>query len=107
MRFERVTSIGLNHPSLAGHFPGHPVVPGVVLLQEVLSVVSHNVSAELVVTGLPMVKFASPLKPDELVTIEVDQEKNGLITFSCRVDQRLIASGIIECVSRAAQVEGA
>ena len=106
MKSERVTSISPDHPSLSGHFPGRPVVPGVVLLQEVMDTVRRTLPAEPVVTSLPVVKFSSPLKPGECVTIEVDQETAGRIIFSCRVDQRLIASGVIECASRAAQVEG-
>ena len=61
MMHERVLSIDYDHPSLAGHFPGHPVVPGVVLLNEVLDTLRHGSAAPLVVTGLPMVKFSSPL----------------------------------------------
>ena len=96
MMHERVLSIGYDHPSLAGHFPGHPVVPGVVLLNEVLETLRHGSEAPLVVTGLPMVKFSSPLRPGEVVTIHIDEEGAGRATFSCPVDARLIASGAIE-----------
>ena len=31
--------ISADHPSLPGHFPGHPIVPGVVLLDRVLEAI--------------------------------------------------------------------
>jgi 3-hydroxyacyl-[acyl-carrier-protein] dehydratase len=96
MMHKRVLSIDFDHPSLAGHVPGHPVVPGVVLLNEVLETLRHGSAASLVVTGLPMVKFSSPLRPGEVVTIHIDEEGAGRATFSCQVDARLIASGAIE-----------
>lgn len=96
MVHERVLSIGHDHPSLAGHFPGYPVVPGVVLLNEVLDTLRRGSAAPLVVKGLPTVKFSSPLRPGEAVTIRVDEEGAGRATFSCRVDARLVASGTIE-----------
>ena len=96
MVHERVLSIGHDHPSLAGHFPGYPVVPGVVLLNEVLETLRLGSAASLVVTGLPTVKFSSPLRPGEVVTIHIDEEGTGRATFSCQVDARLIASGAIE-----------
>jgi len=43
-----------------------------------------------------MVKFSSPLRPGEVVTIHIDEEGAGRATFSCQVDARLIASGAIE-----------
>lgn len=96
MGHERVLSIPPDHPSLAGHFPGHPVVPGVVLLDEVLDLLRQSLPGPLVVTGLPMVKFTSPLKPEEIVTIRVDEETPARATFSCRAEARLVASGAIE-----------
>jgi 3-hydroxyacyl-[acyl-carrier-protein] dehydratase len=93
---ERVLSITSDHPSLAGHFPSHPVVPGVVLLDEVLDLLRQSLPGPLVVTGLPMVKFVSPLKPGEMVTIRVDEETPARATFSCRAEARLVASGAIE-----------
>lgn len=99
MVHERVLSISHDHPSLAGHFPGYPVVPGVVLLNEVLDTLRRRSAASLMVTGLPMVKFSSPLRPGEIVIIRVDEEGAGRATFSCQVDARLIASGAIEFTS--------
>ena len=96
MVHERMLSIGHDHPALAGHFPGYPVVPGVVLLNEVLETLRRGSTASLVVTGLPIVKFSSPLRPGEVVKIHVDEEGAGQATFSCQVDARLIASGAIE-----------
>jgi 3-hydroxymyristoyl/3-hydroxydecanoyl-(acyl carrier protein) dehydratase len=96
MVYERVLSIGYEHPALAGHFPGYPVVPGVVLLNEVFETLRRGSVASLVVTGLPMVKFSSPLRPGEIVTIHIDEVRAGRATFSCQVDARLVASGAIE-----------
>jgi len=107
VRVERVTSIRGDHPSLAGHFPGRPVVQGVVLMQAVLEVVRGALPVESMVRGLPVVKFSSPLKPDECVTIEVEGDAAAHATFSCRVDQRLIASGVVDLAPRLAHVEGA
>jgi 3-hydroxymyristoyl/3-hydroxydecanoyl-(acyl carrier protein) dehydratase len=96
MGYERTVSIRHDHPSLAGHFPGHPVVPGVVLLDEVLSIVREVSGAAQSVTGLPLVKFSSPLRPGEVVTIHVDLDGASGAAFSCRVETRLVASGTIE-----------
>jgi 3-hydroxyacyl-[acyl-carrier-protein] dehydratase len=107
MSHERTVSIGHDHPSLAGHFPGHPIVPGVVLLNEVIETLRRG-SSGLSVTGLPMVKFSSPLKPGEAVTIYVDEGDAALASFSCRVGARLIASGVIELgPGSAVRMEGA
>lgn len=96
MEYERIVSIRHDHPSLAGHFPGHPVVPGVVLLDEVLSAVREASGGVQSVTGLPLVKFSSPLRPGEVVTIHVDLDGATEAAFSCRVETRLVASGTVE-----------
>jgi 3-hydroxyacyl-[acyl-carrier-protein] dehydratase len=37
MNFEGRRTISADHPSLPGHFPGTPIVPGVVILDEILA----------------------------------------------------------------------
>lgn len=60
-----------SHPSLPGHFPGNPIVPGVVLLDRVLEAIeaAHGPLAAL---RLPQVKFLQPLLPGEPARIELD-----------------------------------
>lgn len=59
------------HPSLPGHFPGHPIVPGVVLLDHVLEAI-EAAHGPLGALRLPQVKFLQPLLPGERARIELD-----------------------------------
>lgn len=95
MKHERLVSISPDHPALSGHFPGHPVVPGVVILDEVIETLRLHVGQALVVTGLPSVKLSSPLLPGQPLTVEIEQEEAGRADFTCRVGSRLVAVGSI------------
>ena len=59
------------HPSLPGHFPGHPIVPGVVLLDRVVEAI-EAAHGPLAAMRLPQVKFLQPLLPGETARIELD-----------------------------------
>ncbi len=50
------------HPALPGHFPGNPIVPGVVLLDHVVACLER---AGFTLATLSAVKFLAPLRPDE------------------------------------------
>ena len=52
-----------DHPSLAGHFPGNPVVPGVLLLHGAMDALQRKGKVRLV--HLKRVKFLSTLRPGE------------------------------------------
>lgn len=60
--------VGAEHPMLAGHFPGHPIVPGAWLLAWVVATAKRRLAAERdtrAVVGVKRVKFLRPLAPDQ------------------------------------------
>ena len=66
-------SIAADHPSLPGHFPGHPVVPGVVVLERVVDAIEAR-HGPLGALRLPQVKFVQPLLPGEPARVVLDGE---------------------------------
>jgi 3-hydroxymyristoyl/3-hydroxydecanoyl-(acyl carrier protein) dehydratase len=90
---ELTVTIQANHPSLAGHFPGHPVVPAVVILGEIMEAVRHTTARSIVFSAMPNAKFLSPLAPGEELLIVLQQDAEDSVTFTCRVGSRLIAKG--------------
>jgi 3-hydroxyacyl-[acyl-carrier-protein] dehydratase len=97
MTFEARRAISADHPSLPGHFPDMPLVPGVVILDEVLgALVEWRKGCEL--TGIRTVKFLVPLKPAQTFTISfsASDDAGGEVNFSCRVEDRVIVEGRLE-----------
>ena len=97
MTFESIRIIRADHPTLPGHFPGAPLVPGVVILDEVLAaLLEWRQNSQL--TEIRMVKFLAPLPPDQAFTISLSakDERATEINFSCRAEDRIIVEGRFE-----------
>jgi 3-hydroxymyristoyl/3-hydroxydecanoyl-(acyl carrier protein) dehydratase len=58
------------HPGLPGHFPGAPVVPGVVVLEHVLAAI-EAAHGPLGALRMPQVKFLQSLLPGEYADVEL------------------------------------
>jgi len=94
MNFEISRAIPADHPSLAGHFPGAPVVPGVVILDEIAAALAEwRPGWQL--TSVRAVKFLLPLKPERSFTICLTPANNaGMeVDFVSRVGDRTIVEG--------------
>jgi len=97
MNFEGRRTISADHPSLPGHFPGTPIVPGVVILDEILAALTEWRGGSHV-TAIRAVKFLAPLKPQQPFTIclSAGQDADDEVDFSCRVDDRVIVEGQLQ-----------
>jgi uncharacterized membrane protein len=98
-RFTATIAIAANHPALAGHFPGRPVVPGVLLLDEVLQAVERWLGP-VSCSELVQAKFVRPLLPDESAQLTLRRRDAG-VEFELRRQLDLIASGSLRTTSRA------
>ncbi|GLC93436.1 AMP-ligase [Cupriavidus sp. TA19] len=97
------------HPAMAGHFPGNPIVPGVVLLDHALLALGSALGRPLVPTQAGTIKFLSPVRPGERVEIEHDTEPatdgSERLRLTLRSAGREVASGTLQL--RGSTPEGA
>ncbi len=95
-RFEFDICVPAAHPAMPGHFPGEPIVPGVLLIDHVLTELLRLTGMELIL--LKHVKFSSVLLPDEPVHVvcDVDGEQATFLASSTQIiKNKIFANGKI------------
>ncbi len=108
-------NVTINEPFFAGHFPGHPVMPGVLLIEAMaqaaglLTQISRRMKGD---EGSPLfylvkvdnARFNAPVVPGDQLRLEVSQKRlvRGMGLFAARatVDGREIASCELMCAAR-------
>lgn len=85
--------IASDHPALPGHFPGEPLVPGVVLLERVAA--AWEAWRDTAVGRLDA-KFVQPLRPGEDAVIALHDDDGARVRFEVtRADGKLLARGTL------------
>ncbi|MEY2697210.1 MAG: hypothetical protein RL333_1348 [Pseudomonadota bacterium] len=83
-----------NHPALEDHFPGNPLVPGALILDQVLLGCEIFAMKPINDLALKEIKFKSPLRGGEKALVTYLDSPVG-IRFKVWVEAREIASGIV------------
>lgn len=92
----RPIRIAADHPAAAGHFPGNPLVPGVVLLDEVISALREERFGIPSAVRIVQAKFHAPVKFGEALVLTVLLRDGHGHDFSLRRDGVVVASGRLE-----------
>lgn len=87
-------TVANDHPSIPGHFPHKPVVPGVVLLELLVSAIKKELPGQPVLAGFPMLKFPHIVNPGETVNVDFQPGKHGHIHFDAYTQNGKVVSGI-------------
>ncbi|TCV87472.1 hypothetical protein [Sulfurirhabdus autotrophica] len=86
-----------DHPTSSGHFPGNPIIPGAVLLAEVVLAMEASLNRQLTPYKIKSAKFSHPVKPGDLFKIEIDATVQNEFKFQCMVGENIVLTGVVKC----------
>lgn len=86
-------TVPVDHPAFAGHFPGRPIVPGVVLLDQAILFAEQWLGQPAIAWQIGNAKFLSPVGPGETLLFALQRKASGGIGFTVQAAERAVASG--------------
>jgi len=111
-RMKRVVAlknVTINEPFFVGHFPGAPLMPGVLIVEcmaqagavLLITEIGDREDKLVVFTGIEKAKFRRPVIPGDQLRIEVDvlswRRIMGRMDGKVFVDGKLVSEAIISC----------
>jgi 3-hydroxyacyl-[acyl-carrier-protein] dehydratase len=101
-----IKNVTINEPFFQGHFPGEPVMPGVLVLESMGQVAGMMIASRpgtgedqlLILTSMEDVKFRRPVRPGDQLVTEAEmlrlRGRMGKVKAVARVDGELAAEGV-------------
>ena len=87
--------IARDHPAFAGHFPGQPIVPGVVILAEALAAIERATGRSAERWEISQAKFLKPVGPGEALALHHEPLDSGSVRVEIRAGEALVANGVL------------
>lgn len=109
-RIVAIKNVTINEPFFNGHFPGEPLMPGVLIVEAMaqagavllLSEIADRDQKLVVFTGIERARFRRPVVPGDQLRIEVDvlvwRRIGGRMAGEVFVDGKLVAEATISCM---------
>ncbi len=113
-RIVALKNVSVNEPHFQGHFPGRPIMPGVLILEAMAQAAGLLVflsegtkpdeAAVYYYVGIDNARFKKPVVPGDVLEVEVsiDRFMRGIGKFTCsaRVEGAVVAEANILCAMR-------
>jgi 3-hydroxyacyl-[acyl-carrier-protein] dehydratase len=108
-RLVAIKNVTMNEPFFTGHFPGYPLMPGVMIVEAMaqaggvllLSEIPDRDQKLVVFTGIEEAKFRRAVVPGDQLRIEVDtlswNRRGARMQGRAFVDGKLVCEAIIKC----------
>jgi 3-hydroxyacyl-[acyl-carrier-protein] dehydratase len=108
-RLVAIKNVTINEPFFQGHFPGYPIMPGVLVVEAMAQAGGIIMMAEMpdrdkklvVFTGIERAKFRRPVTPGDQLRIEVDvlsfRTRAGRIEGHAYIDGKLACQATLTC----------
>jgi 3-hydroxymyristoyl/3-hydroxydecanoyl-(acyl carrier protein) dehydratase len=86
----------VDHPAFPGHFPGNPMLPGVVLLDAALHGLERACALDLAACQLVSAKFLAIVRPGDPLQLDFDAPANGAIRFTVHGAAGPVLRGVLD-----------
>lgn len=108
-RIVAIKNVTINEPFFTGHFPGYPIMPGVLVVEAMaqagcillLSEIPDRQKKLVVFTGIDGAKFRKAITPGDQIRIEVDvlsfRPRAGKMEGKAYVDGKLACEATLTC----------
>lgn len=107
-------NVSINEPFFQGHFPHHPVMPGVLIVEALAQAAAlltlktegevNKENSVYYFVGIDNVRFKKPVMPGDQLVLKasIDRQIKGLWKYSARaeVDGQLVTEAKLMCTSR-------
>ena len=109
-----IKNVTINEPFFDGHFPGLPIMPGVLIIEAMAQAAGilgfktldkkPSDGSIYMFVGADKMRFKKPVVPGDQLTLKaaIVSSRSGLWKFDCRaeVDGKMVAAGQILCADR-------
>ncbi len=105
-----IKNVTINEPFFQGHFPGQPIMPGVLILEAMAQatgllsfsgMVDAHKSSMYILVGIDKARFRGQVVPGDQLQLKVTLKRNmrGIGMFECKalVDDKVVAEAEIMC----------
>lgn len=97
---ELTWTVPMAHPAFAGHFPGRPILPGVVLLDQAIRLAASVLPPATAIQGLGNAKFFQPVPPGTPLRFRFSPATPTAQAFEILSGDQVVASGSLSLAAR-------